>query len=145
MVYKGRLVGIISASDVIAVTPDLVDVISEKAPLLGEKLVVRQMIYRDTVMNVVNGLIFCSIRKELLHVKNVELKHPTKIRPVFFADAMLGSIARKLRVFGFDTLYIRDINDDDVLEIASKLDRVILTCDKELFKRILKIGDTEPY
>jgi len=31
VVYKNRLVGIISASDVIAVTPDLVDVISEKA------------------------------------------------------------------------------------------------------------------
>ena len=31
VVYKGRLVGIISASDVIAVTPDLVDVISEKS------------------------------------------------------------------------------------------------------------------
>lgn len=72
-------------------------------------------------------------------MKNVELKSPTKIRPVFFADAMLGSIARKLRVLGFDTLYMRDINDDDILEIASKQDRVILTCDKELFKRILKI------
>jgi CBS domain-containing protein len=34
VVYKDRLVGIISASDVIAVTPDLVDVISEKAALM---------------------------------------------------------------------------------------------------------------
>jgi CBS domain-containing protein len=34
VVYKKRLVGIISASDVIAVTPDLVDVISEKAALI---------------------------------------------------------------------------------------------------------------
>ena len=34
VVYKNRLVGIISASDVIAVTPDLVDVISEKASLM---------------------------------------------------------------------------------------------------------------
>jgi CBS domain-containing protein len=34
VVYKNRLVGIISASDVIAVTPDLVDVISEKAALI---------------------------------------------------------------------------------------------------------------
>ena len=34
VVYKNRLVGIISASDVIAVTPDLVDVISEKAALM---------------------------------------------------------------------------------------------------------------
>src|SRR5919197_2877711 len=34
VIYKNRLVGIISASDVIAVTPDLVDVISEKAALI---------------------------------------------------------------------------------------------------------------
>ena len=34
VVYKNRLVGIISASDVIAVTPDLVDVISEKSALI---------------------------------------------------------------------------------------------------------------
>ena len=34
VVYKGKLVGIISASDVISVTPDLVDVISEKASML---------------------------------------------------------------------------------------------------------------
>lgn len=34
VVYKSKLVGIISASDVISVTPDLVDVISEKASLL---------------------------------------------------------------------------------------------------------------
>jgi CBS domain-containing protein len=34
VVYKNRLVGIISVSDVIAVTPDLVDVISEKSALI---------------------------------------------------------------------------------------------------------------
>ena len=34
VVYKNKLVGIISASDVIAVTPDLVDVISEKSALI---------------------------------------------------------------------------------------------------------------
>lgn len=34
VVYKNKLVGIISASDVIAVTPDLVDVISEKAGIV---------------------------------------------------------------------------------------------------------------
>lgn len=34
VVYKNKIVGIISASDVIAVTPDLVDVISEKSALI---------------------------------------------------------------------------------------------------------------
>jgi CBS domain-containing protein len=34
VVYKNRLVGIISSSDVIAVTPDLIDVVSEKSALI---------------------------------------------------------------------------------------------------------------
>ena len=40
VVYKNRLVGIISASDVIAVTPDLVDVVSEKAAIIRGELVI---------------------------------------------------------------------------------------------------------
>ncbi len=43
VVYKKRLVGIISSSDVIAVTPDLVDVVSEKAAIIrGELGIARQ-------------------------------------------------------------------------------------------------------
>lgn len=38
VVYKNRLVGIISSSDVIAVTPELVDVVSEKAALIRGEL-----------------------------------------------------------------------------------------------------------
>jgi CBS domain-containing protein len=38
VVYKNRLVGIISSSDVIAVTPDLVDVVSEKAAIIKGEL-----------------------------------------------------------------------------------------------------------
>jgi len=34
VVYKNRLVGIISSSDVIAVTPELIDVVSEKSALI---------------------------------------------------------------------------------------------------------------
>src|SRR5215218_5399950 len=58
----------------------------------------------------------------------------------FLADAMLGSIARKLRIFGFDTLYNAQINDDEILKMGIEQDRVILTADKELFKRIVKVG-----
>jgi len=38
VVYKNRLVGIISSSDVIAVTPDLVEVVSEKAAIIRGEL-----------------------------------------------------------------------------------------------------------
>ena len=58
----------------------------------------------------------------------------------FLADAMLGSIARKLRFFGFDTLYIAHAHDDEILKMGIEQDRVILTADKELFKRIVKVG-----
>ncbi len=58
----------------------------------------------------------------------------------FLADAMLGNIARKLRIFGFDTLYMAQANDDEILKTGIKQDRVILTADKELFKRIVKVG-----
>lgn len=58
----------------------------------------------------------------------------------FLADAMLGSIARKLRIFGFDTIYIAHAHDDEILKIGIEQDRVILTADKELFKRTVKVG-----
>ncbi|HEV3433364.1 MAG TPA: CBS domain-containing protein [Nitrososphaera sp.] len=38
VVYKNRLVGIISSSDVIAVTPDLVEIVSEKASIIRGEL-----------------------------------------------------------------------------------------------------------
>ncbi|MEW6604403.1 MAG: Mut7-C RNAse domain-containing protein [Thermoproteota archaeon] len=60
--------------------------------------------------------------------------------PSFVADAMLGSVARKLRIFGFDTLYFPHTHDDEILKIGIEQNRVILTADKELFKRVVKAG-----
>ena len=60
--------------------------------------------------------------------------------PRFLADAMLGSVARKLRIFGFDTLYMVHAHDDDVLKTGIEQSRVILTADRELFKRTVKVG-----
>ena len=54
------------------------------------------------------------------------------------ADSMLGSVARKLRIFGFDTLYLAHVEDSEVLKIGVDQDRVILTADREFFKRIVK-------
>jgi len=53
---------------------------------------------------------------------------------------MLGRVARKLRIFGFDTLYIAHAKDDAILKIGIEQSRVILTADRELFKRIVKAG-----
>jgi uncharacterized protein with PIN domain len=57
----------------------------------------------------------------------------------FMADAMLGKIARKLRMFGFDTIYDPNIDDIDILN--SKYEgRIVLTSDRMLFKRCKKKG-----
>lgn len=64
----------------------------------------------------------------------------TQRAPRFFADAMLGSVARKLRIFGFDTLYVAHVPDDEILKIGIEQGRVILTADKEFFKRVVKAG-----
>ncbi|WP_457753273.1 DUF5615 family PIN-like protein [Thermococcus sp.] len=50
------------------------------------------------------------------------------------ADMMLGRLARWLRLYGYDTVYgIKD--DDEIIEIAKKEGRIILTRDEELAKR----------
>jgi uncharacterized protein with PIN domain len=52
---------------------------------------------------------------------------------------MLGSLSRWLRFLGFDTYYIKtDIDDDELLNIAEKDNRIILTRDKELIIRAKK-------
>jgi len=60
--------------------------------------------------------------------------------PRFVADAMLGSIARKLRIFGFDTLYFKDGDDADLEAIGRSEGRVILTSDKLLVVHSLRRG-----
>ncbi len=53
---------------------------------------------------------------------------------------MLGSVARKLRIFGFDTLYVAHASDDEILKIGIEQNRVILTADRDLFRRAVKAG-----
>ena len=56
------------------------------------------------------------------------------------ADAMLGKIARKLRMFGFDTIYDPNIDDTDILDSSKNKGRIVLTSDRMLFKRCKKRG-----
>jgi uncharacterized protein with PIN domain len=53
----------------------------------------------------------------------------------FVADAHLGGLAHMLRMMGFDTLYDNHFNDDEIVEIAGREGRIILTRDRELLKR----------
>ena len=45
---------------------------------------------------------------------------------------MLGTIAKKLRMLGFDTQYYNTINDDDLITSARKEERIIITKDQML-------------
>ena len=49
---------------------------------------------------------------------------------------MLGKIAKKLRILGFDTIYIlSNANDTEILDLLINTKRILLTSDKELFYR----------
>ena len=56
----------------------------------------------------------------------------------FIADAMLGKIARKLRILGYDTLYESNVKDDYFIFSKVPTNRIILTSDIELVKRCKK-------
>ena len=74
-------------------------------------------------------------------MRNAEQKHKvSNYSPSFLVDAMLGNIARKLRIFGYDTLFLKDTSDTRLLGIALWEKRVLLTRDKELFRRVIKEG-----
>lgn len=53
----------------------------------------------------------------------------------FLADAMLGALARWLRVLDLDTTYDPAIDDPELVEIALEEDRVLLTRDRRLVER----------
>jgi hypothetical protein len=50
----------------------------------------------------------------------------------FVVDDMLGSLARKLRIFGYDTLYNTEMGDDEILDIALKEERIVLTSSRKI-------------
>lgn len=53
----------------------------------------------------------------------------------FMADAMLGRLARWLRILGYDTAYEQMITDEVLIERALREDRWLLTRDRYLAQR----------
>lgn len=51
---------------------------------------------------------------------------------LFLVDGMLGSLARWLRICGYDTEYRRDTEDDKLLDEAEVSGRILLTKDHQL-------------
>ncbi|MCQ4349468.1 MAG: hypothetical protein NO126_01245 [Sulfolobales archaeon] len=59
-------------------------------------------------------------------------------RQKFVVDAMLGRLARWLRILGYDTEYSKDFEDWKVLKIAEADRRIIITRDRGLCNRARK-------
>ena len=57
-------------------------------------------------------------------------------RPKFLADVMLGSLARWLRILGYDTAYDNRIEDDQMIARCRGEDRIALTRDRRLMERL---------
>lgn len=75
---------------------------------------------------------------ESLGIENVTRLRPKPLRnPKFILDVHLGKLARKLRMVGFDTLYRNDYDDDEIIAIALKKKRIILTRDVGILKNRL--------
>ena len=55
----------------------------------------------------------------------------------FIADDMVGKLARFLRILGYDTVYEIDIDNNRLIDIALRDERIILTRDTSLIQRTL--------
>ena len=53
----------------------------------------------------------------------------------FLVDCMLGKLAKWLKILGFDTVYFNKAEDDDLLALARREGRVLLSRDHALLGR----------
>lgn len=72
---------------------------------------------------------------ETFDISNVTRLRPEPLRETrFILDVHLGKLARKLRMVGFDSLYRNDFEDHEIIAIAKKEKRIILTRDIGILK-----------
>jgi len=57
---------------------------------------------------------------------------------LFLIDAMLGNIARKLQLLGYDSEYHSDIDDLKLIEKAKNEQRIVISKDRDLIARAKK-------
>ena len=55
-------------------------------------------------------------------------------------DGMCGKLARWLRMLGFDASYCKECCDDELVDVAVREGRVLITRDVELHERALRAG-----
>ena len=73
---------------------------------------------------------------ESLDISDVQHLRAKPLRnPRFILDVHLGTLARYLRMIGFDSKYKNDFNDDEIVDISLNDKRTILTRNKGILKR----------
>lgn len=73
---------------------------------------------------------------ESLDITNVQHLRAKPLRkPKFILDVHLGSLAKYMRMLGFDTLYKNNYQDEEIVEISLKAKRIVLTKDRGILKR----------
>lgn len=58
----------------------------------------------------------------------------------FVVDCMLGKLAKWLRMLGHDTAYVAGADDDQLVRLAVREDRILLTRDRRLAERRMLRG-----
>ena len=72
---------------------------------------------------------------ESFDITNVSLLRSKPLRdPKFILDVHLGKLAKYMRIYGMDALYFPDITDPEIVDLAIKEHRIILTRDRNLLK-----------
>ena len=64
----------------------------------------------------------------------------SETRPRFIVDANVGKLARWLRMLGYDTVFINDIDDGELVSIAIRERRIIITKDTQIMLRRVITG-----
>lgn len=66
--------------------------------------------------------------------KTTKLRHIPLRKPAFILDVHLGKLTGYLRMLGFDCLYRNNLEDGEIIRIASEEQRIILTRDKGILR-----------
>ncbi len=59
-------------------------------------------------------------------------------KPLFLVDAMLGKLAKKLRLLGYDSFYSSNMEDDKIIQLAKNENRILITKDVPLTQKAKK-------
>ena len=72
-----------------------------------------------------------------IDIRSISKVHSCPTRKDFVLDVHLGKLARYMRLLGFNALYRNTYRDEELAEISSQEDRILLTQDRGILKRVI--------